>query len=321
MGALGDRDGVASAARRRPAPHTSARGDPRRPRRRRRRPAAAGAAGARPPARARAWASAPPSGRWRCWWRRGAVNAIARPGGEVVYRLCGRGHHHHLGLHVVRLGGRARPTATSARWAADAGRAPGLPGGGPRRDRCTVVCGGCRDVAGTTPAALSERRRPPRPEEGQRHDERDEGDPGRPGQRLAAARLRAPRGDEFPQRGWDREGRQHGGSVTHTPDAPLVPRERRRSVMVVMTVDRARQFPGVSRASSRRGPVDRFVLEGAGDGNGASVPRGGGPAGRRRRSCAAAKVRPAATHIAPLDAGHEGLERAVLRPSGRRAGR
>ena len=26
----------------------------------------------------------------------GAVDAIARPGGEVVYRLCGRGHHHHL---------------------------------------------------------------------------------------------------------------------------------------------------------------------------------------------------------------------------------
>jgi Fur family transcriptional regulator, ferric uptake regulator len=27
---------------------------------------------------------------------RGAVDAIARPGGEVVYRLCGHGHHHHL---------------------------------------------------------------------------------------------------------------------------------------------------------------------------------------------------------------------------------
>lgn len=26
----------------------------------------------------------------------GAVDAIARPGGEVVYRLCGHGHHHHL---------------------------------------------------------------------------------------------------------------------------------------------------------------------------------------------------------------------------------
>ncbi len=26
----------------------------------------------------------------------GAVDAIARPGGEVVYRLCGNGHHHHL---------------------------------------------------------------------------------------------------------------------------------------------------------------------------------------------------------------------------------
>ncbi len=26
----------------------------------------------------------------------GAVDAIARPAGEVVYRLCGRGHHHHL---------------------------------------------------------------------------------------------------------------------------------------------------------------------------------------------------------------------------------
>lgn len=28
--------------------------------------------------------------------RAGAVDAIARAGGEVVYRLCGRGHHHHL---------------------------------------------------------------------------------------------------------------------------------------------------------------------------------------------------------------------------------
>lgn len=27
---------------------------------------------------------------------RGAVDAIPRPTGEVVYRLCGRGHHHHL---------------------------------------------------------------------------------------------------------------------------------------------------------------------------------------------------------------------------------
>ena len=26
----------------------------------------------------------------------GAVDAITRPGGEVVHRLCGRGHHHHL---------------------------------------------------------------------------------------------------------------------------------------------------------------------------------------------------------------------------------
>jgi Fur family ferric uptake transcriptional regulator len=26
----------------------------------------------------------------------GAVDAITRPGGEVVYRLCGHGHHHHL---------------------------------------------------------------------------------------------------------------------------------------------------------------------------------------------------------------------------------
>jgi Fur family ferric uptake transcriptional regulator len=26
----------------------------------------------------------------------GAVDAISRPGGEVVYRLCGHGHHHHL---------------------------------------------------------------------------------------------------------------------------------------------------------------------------------------------------------------------------------
>jgi len=26
----------------------------------------------------------------------GAVDAIVRPGGEVVYRLCGHGHHHHL---------------------------------------------------------------------------------------------------------------------------------------------------------------------------------------------------------------------------------
>ena len=28
--------------------------------------------------------------------RRGAVDAITRAGGEVVYRLCGHGHHHHL---------------------------------------------------------------------------------------------------------------------------------------------------------------------------------------------------------------------------------
>ena len=28
--------------------------------------------------------------------RSGAVDAISRPSGEVVYRLCGRGHHHHL---------------------------------------------------------------------------------------------------------------------------------------------------------------------------------------------------------------------------------
>lgn len=28
--------------------------------------------------------------------RSGAVDAITRPSGEVVYRLCGRGHHHHL---------------------------------------------------------------------------------------------------------------------------------------------------------------------------------------------------------------------------------
>jgi Fur family transcriptional regulator, ferric uptake regulator len=27
---------------------------------------------------------------------RGAVDAIPRPTGETVYRLCGRGHHHHL---------------------------------------------------------------------------------------------------------------------------------------------------------------------------------------------------------------------------------
>ena len=27
---------------------------------------------------------------------RGAVDAIARPDGHVVYRLCGRGHHHHI---------------------------------------------------------------------------------------------------------------------------------------------------------------------------------------------------------------------------------
>lgn len=26
----------------------------------------------------------------------GAVDAIARPAGEIVYRLCGHGHHHHL---------------------------------------------------------------------------------------------------------------------------------------------------------------------------------------------------------------------------------
>jgi|LNFM01.1.fsa_nt_gb Fur family ferric uptake transcriptional regulator len=26
----------------------------------------------------------------------GAVDVIVRPGGEVVYRLCGNGHHHHL---------------------------------------------------------------------------------------------------------------------------------------------------------------------------------------------------------------------------------
>lgn len=26
----------------------------------------------------------------------GAVDAIPRPGGEIVYRLCGHGHHHHL---------------------------------------------------------------------------------------------------------------------------------------------------------------------------------------------------------------------------------
>jgi len=26
----------------------------------------------------------------------GAIDAIVRPGGETVYRLCGHGHHHHL---------------------------------------------------------------------------------------------------------------------------------------------------------------------------------------------------------------------------------
>ncbi len=47
----------------------------------------------------------------------GAVDAIARPGGEVVYRLCGRGHHHHI---VCTACGAVAEIAECdvARWAA-----------------------------------------------------------------------------------------------------------------------------------------------------------------------------------------------------------
>lgn len=48
----------------------------------------------------------------------GAVDAIVRPGGEVVYRLCGRGHHHHL---VCRSCGSVAELAGCdvAAWAAE----------------------------------------------------------------------------------------------------------------------------------------------------------------------------------------------------------
>jgi Fur family ferric uptake transcriptional regulator len=50
--------------------------------------------------------------------RSGAVDAITRPSGEVVYRLCGGGHHHHLVCtscgSVAELGG-----CDLAAWAAE----------------------------------------------------------------------------------------------------------------------------------------------------------------------------------------------------------
>ena len=92
---------------------------------------------------------------------RGAVDAITRTGGEVVYRLCGRGHHHHL---VCTSCGTVAELdeCDIAGWAADQAERQGFLVEG---HEVTVhgVCGGCRDVAGTAPAALSERRGPPRP--------------------------------------------------------------------------------------------------------------------------------------------------------------
>jgi len=55
----------------------------------------------------------------------GAVDTIARPGGEVVYRLCGHGHHHHL---VCTSCGSVAELAECdvAGWAADQGARRGF---------------------------------------------------------------------------------------------------------------------------------------------------------------------------------------------------
>ena len=93
---------------------------------------------------------------------RGAVDAITRAGGEVVYRLCGWGHHHHLVCSLLRHRRPSFDQCDIAGWAADQAERQGFLVEG---HEVTVhgVCGGCRDVSGTARPALSERRRPSRP--------------------------------------------------------------------------------------------------------------------------------------------------------------
>ena len=96
----------------------------------------------------------------RCWWT--AARWTRSPGR-------GRGRLPALrarpppppGLHLLRHGGRARPVRHRG-MGGRPGRAPGLPGGGPRGDRSRRLRG-LPGRRGTAPAALSERRRPPRP--------------------------------------------------------------------------------------------------------------------------------------------------------------
>ena len=92
---------------------------------------------------------------------RGAVDAITRTGGEIVYRLCGRGHHHHL---VCSSCGTVAELdqCDIAGWAADQAARQGFLVEG---HEVTVhgVCEGCREPSASARAGLSERRPLPRP--------------------------------------------------------------------------------------------------------------------------------------------------------------
>jgi Fur family ferric uptake transcriptional regulator len=72
----------------------------------------------------------------------GLVDALRRPNGELAFRMCGGGHHHHL---TCRDCGRVEEVRDCGldRWAADVARSHGF-AGVQHQAELTGVCADCR---------------------------------------------------------------------------------------------------------------------------------------------------------------------------------
>jgi Fur family ferric uptake transcriptional regulator len=72
----------------------------------------------------------------------GRVDALRRPSGEVAFRACGRGHHHHL---TCRMCGRVDEVRDCGleRWAAEVAREHGF-SGVEHHAELTGLCSECR---------------------------------------------------------------------------------------------------------------------------------------------------------------------------------
>ena len=73
----------------------------------------------------------------------GEIDALRRPNGELAFRACAVGHHHHL---TCRRCGRVEEVRDCGlgRWAAEVGRSHGF-SGVEHQAELTGVCAGCRD--------------------------------------------------------------------------------------------------------------------------------------------------------------------------------